>query len=65
MQNLLDGTVLDRVDGGANTEIEIDIGGGKTPTSVITRRSAAALALRTGEAVSALFDAAHVILDVD
>jgi molybdate transport system regulatory protein len=65
VQNRLDGTVRDRVDGGVNTEIEIDIGGGKTLTSVITRRSADALGLRTGEPVSALFDAGHVILVVN
>jgi molybdate transport system regulatory protein len=65
VQNRLDGTVLDRVDGGVNTEIEIDIGGGKTLVSVITRRSADALGLRTGEPVSALFDAGHVILVID
>jgi molybdate transport system regulatory protein len=65
VQNRLDGTVLDRVDGGVNTEIDIDIGGGKTLTSVITRLSADALGLRTGEPISALFDASHVILVVD
>jgi molybdate transport system regulatory protein len=65
VQNRLDGTVLDRVDGGVNTEVEIDIGGGKTLTSVITRQSADALGLRTGEPVSAMFDAGHVILVVD
>jgi molybdate transport system regulatory protein len=65
VQNRLDGTVLDRVDGGVNTEIEIDVGDGKTLTSVITRHSAEALGLRTGEPVSALFDANHVILVVE
>jgi molybdate transport system regulatory protein len=65
VQNRLDGTVLDRVDGGVNTEVKIDIGGGKTLTSVITHKSADALGLRTGECVSALFDAGHVILVVD
>ncbi len=39
--------------------------GGKTLTSVTTRHSADALGLRTGEPVSALFDAGHVILVVD
>ena len=57
--------MVDRMDGGVNTEIDIDIGGGKTLTSVITRRSADALALHAGESVSALFDAGHVILVVD
>jgi molybdate transport system regulatory protein len=65
VQNRMDGTVLDRVDGGVNTEIDIDIGGGKTLTSVITRHSADALGLRAGEPVSALFDAGHVILVVN
>jgi molybdate transport system regulatory protein len=65
VQNRLDGTVRDRVDGGVNTEIEIDIGGGKTLTSVTTRHSADALVLRTGEPASALLDASHVILVVD
>jgi molybdate transport system regulatory protein len=65
VQNRLDGSVLGRVDGGVNTELEIDIGGGKTLTSVITRHSADALGLREGEPVSALFDSGHVILVVD
>jgi molybdate transport system regulatory protein len=65
VRNRLDGTVVDRVDGGVNTEIDIDIGGGKTLTSVITRRSADALGLHAGESVTALFDAGHVILLVD
>jgi len=65
VRNRLDGTVVDRVDGGVNSEIDIDIGGGKTLTSVITRHSADALALRPGETVTALFDAGHVILLVD
>jgi molybdate transport system regulatory protein len=65
VRNRLDGTVLARTDGGVNSEIDIDIGGGKTLTSVVTRHSADALGLRAGEAVSALFDAAHVILLVD
>ncbi len=63
--NLVPGTVLDRVDGGVNSEIVIDIGDGKTLTSVITRHSADALGLQEGVAVIALFDAAHVILAVD
>lgn len=65
VRNRLTGTVLDRVDGGVNTEVKVDIGGGKTLTSVITRHSADDLGLRVGEPVSALFDAGHVILVVD
>ena len=63
--NRLAGTVLERVDGGVNSEITVDIGDGKTLTSVITRHSADALDLQPGVAVIALFDAAHVILAVD
>jgi len=62
--NRISGSVLARVDGGVNTEITVDIGEGKTLTSVITRHSAEALALGVGTAVVALFDAAHVILAV-
>jgi molybdate transport system regulatory protein len=63
--NRLAGRVLDRVDGGVNSEIAVDIGNGKTLTAVITRHSADALGLQAGVEVIALFDAAHVILAVD
>ena len=62
--NRIPGIVLARVDGGVNSEITVDIGDGKTLTSVITCHSAEALGLREGTAVTALFDAAHVILAV-
>src|SRR5262249_16257018 len=65
VRNCLDGTVIYRVDGGVNTEIDVDIGSGKTLTSIITRHSADALGLYPGEVISALFDAGHVILLVD
>jgi molybdate transport system regulatory protein len=65
IRNRLDGTVIERIDGGVNTEIDVDIGGGKTLTSVITRQSADALDLRAGEPVAAFFDAGHVIIVVD
>ncbi len=63
--NRVAGSVLERMDGGVNSEITIDIGDGKTLTSVITRHSADALGVQEGVAVIALFDAAHVILAVD
>ncbi len=63
--NRLNGTVLERTDGGVNSEITVDIGDGKTLTAVITRHSAEALGLHSGGTVVALFDAAHVILAVD
>jgi molybdate transport system regulatory protein len=57
VQNRLDGTMPDRVDGGVNTEIEIDIGGQDVDL--------VAIGLRTGEPVSALLDAGYAILVVD
>lgn len=63
--NTIDGTVVRREDGAVNTEITLDIGGGKTLTAVITAKSATALGLDTGVAATALIDAAHVIIAVD
>ena len=65
VRNRLEGTVSRREDGGVNTEIVLDIGGGKTLTAVITMHSANALGLRVGDRAVALIDAAHVILAVD
>ncbi len=62
--NRIDGEVLSRTDDGVNSEITVAIGDGKTLTAVITRRSAEALSLCEGRTVTALFDAAHVILAV-
>ncbi len=64
-RNRICGTVLRREPGGVNTELTLDIGGGKTLTAVITSRSAEALGLEVGDRACALFDAAHVILAVD
>ena len=64
-RNRICGTVLRRDAGGVNTEVTLDIGGGKTLTAVITTRSAEALGLEAGDPACALFDAAHVILAVD
>jgi molybdate transport system regulatory protein len=35
--NQIPGTVLERTDGGVNSEIAVDIGGGKTLVSIISR----------------------------
>ena len=64
-RNQLRGTLVRREPGGINTELTLDIGGGKTVTAVITSRSAETLGLEVGEDAIALFDAAHVILAVD
>jgi molybdate transport system regulatory protein len=64
-RNLLWGTVVERSDGGVNSEIILDIGGGKSLTAVITRESADELPLAVGDRACAMFKASHVILAVD
>jgi len=64
-RNLIWGEVVQRIDGGVNCEIILDIGDGKTLTAVITRESADELPLAVGDRACALFKASHVILAVD
>ena len=64
-RNLIWGMVVERIDGGVNSEIILDIGDGKTLTAVITRESAEELPLVVGDRACALFKASHVILAVD
>ncbi|WP_448192613.1 TOBE domain-containing protein [Azospirillum sp. sgz301742] len=64
-RNRLEGTVARREDGAVNAEITLDIGGGKTLTSIITLRSADELGLAVGQPASALIDAAHIILAIN
>jgi molybdate transport system regulatory protein len=64
-RNQIAGIVRSREDGAVNSEIVLDIGGGKTVTATITRDSADNLAIVVGEAVTALIKAPHVILAVE
>jgi molybdate transport system regulatory protein len=64
-RNQVAGTVSSREDGAVNSEIGLDIGGGKTLTATITLESAKALAIKVGEKVTALIKAPHVILAVE
>jgi molybdate transport system regulatory protein len=64
-RNLIWGTVVERIDGGVNSEILLDIGDGKILTSVITKESAEELPLNIGDRACAMFKASHVILAVD
>lgn len=64
-RNQIAGTVAGREDGGVNSEIVVDIGGGKTLTATITAESAETLQLAPGVAVTALIKAPHVILAVE
>lgn len=65
VRNRIEGTVARREDGAVNSEITLDIGGGKTLTAIITRQSAADLGLAVGGPACALIDASHIILAVD
>lgn len=64
-RNLFLGTVKRRVDAELNSEIHIDIGGGKTMIAVVPRHHVEDLAIVEGGCAAATFDADHVILAVD
>lgn len=64
-RNHIPGVVAFREDGAVNSEITVDIGGGKTLTATVTLESARAMDLAPGVAVTALVKAPHVILAVE
>jgi len=64
-RNQIAGTVSHREDGAVNSEISLEIGGGKTLVASITLESANALELAVGERMTALVKAPHVILAVE
>ena len=64
-RNQLKGHVLTREDGAVNSEIGLDLGGGKTLTATLTLESANTLDLKPGDPVIALVKAPHVILAVE
>lgn len=64
-RNQITGQVTSREDGAVNSEIAVDIGGGKTLIATVTLASAEALELAPGVAVTALIKAPHVILAVE
>ena len=64
-RNQIAGRVTAREDGAVNSEVVLDIGGGKTLTATVTLESARALDLAVGDAVTALIKAPHVILAVE
>ncbi|WP_116132719.1 TOBE domain-containing protein [Tropicimonas sp. IMCC34043] len=61
-RNVVTGTVASREDGAVNSEIILDIGDGKTVTSIVTIASAKALDLKPGDVATAMFKASHVIV---
>lgn len=64
-RNQIAGRVAAREDGAVNSEIAVDIGGGKTLTATITLESARALEIAVGDPITALIKAPHVILAVE
>lgn len=64
-RNQIPGVVTHREDGAVNSEISLDIGGGKTLTATVTLDSARSLELAVGDRVTALVKAPHVILAVE
>lgn len=64
-RNRLCGTVIAHDDGAVNSEITLDLGGGKTLAAIITKDSADALRLKPGDRACALIKASHVILAVE
>lgn len=64
-RNCFRGTISRRVDAERNSEILLDVGGGKTMTAVAPRQTIEDLGLNVGDAAVATFSPAHVILAVD
>jgi len=64
-RNQIAGVVASREDGAVNSDIRLDIGGGKTLSAVITLESARALEIAVGDKLTALIKAPHVILAVE
>ena len=61
-RNKLVGTISRLLPGAVNTDVTLDIGGGKSVSAVITNISAIELELEVGQAACALFKAPSVIL---
>src|ERR1700730_5461948 len=64
-RNKIPGTVARRTDDCADSEVTIDIGGGKTITAVVTRDGADEAGATPGAQVLAIFKTSHVILASD
>ena len=64
-RNIFHGTVRTRIDAELNSEVGLDIGGGKTIVAVVARHAIEDLGIVEGGAAVATFDPDHVILAVD
>ncbi len=64
-RNELHGTVVRCEEGAVNSEVIIELAGGKTVVAVVTNDSVKSLGLKTGVKACALIKASHVILAVN
>jgi molybdate transport system regulatory protein len=64
-RNIFCGTITKIIEGPVNTEVDLEIGGGNTISSVITHDSANRLGLKAGGHACALFKASSVIIGVN
>ena len=64
-RNMLKGKVKSVKPGVVNTEIPVELSGGDTVTSIITRESAERLGLGEGKPVYAVIKASNVMIAVD
>jgi molybdate transport system regulatory protein len=61
-RNLFNGKVSEIVNGAVNSEITIDLGGGATVTSIITKASTERLEIKLGKEISAIIKASSVMI---
>jgi molybdopterin-binding protein len=64
-RNMLKGKVKSVKPGAVNTEVVVELSGGETVTSIITKESAEKLALAKGKEVYTVIKASNVMIAVD
>ena len=64
-RNVFCGTITKIIEGPVNTEVDVEIGGGNSVSSVITHGSSERLALAVGGHACVLFKASSVIIGVN
>lgn len=65
VRNRIEGTISHMETGAVNSEITLDIGGGKALVAIITNTSARELGFEVGTPVAALIKSSHIILAVE
>lgn len=62
LDNMLNGEVVEVVPGSVNSEVIVDIGGGKTITAIVTKESVETIGIKKGNVIYVAFSASQVIL---